>query len=108
MGIAITEHKNNFTPACDAILDGSSFHNLAAILSFVRSRRRVVKFLFLYSVIYTIIGGYFALQGILSPVIAAILMPCSSISIILLSYGSVHGIALVNRLVTGDKNHIDG
>ncbi|MGB4968054.1 MAG: heavy metal translocating P-type ATPase metal-binding domain-containing protein [Saprospiraceae bacterium] len=108
VGIAITEHKNNFTPACDAILDGSSFHNLAAILSFVRSSRRVVQFLFLYSVIYNIIGGYFALQGILSPVIAAILMPCSSISIILLSYGSIHGIALVNRLVTSDKNHIEG
>ncbi|MBK7797471.1 MAG: hypothetical protein IPJ64_14010 [Saprospiraceae bacterium] len=36
---------------------------------------------------YNLIGLFFAVQGILSPVIAAILMPCSSITIIFLTYG---------------------
>jgi len=37
--------------------------------------------------LYNIIGLSFAIQGTLSPLIAAILMPASSLSIILITYG---------------------
>jgi Cu+-exporting ATPase len=39
------------------------------------------------SLVYNIIGLSFAVQGILSPMIAAILMPISSISILVISFG---------------------
>jgi Cu+-exporting ATPase len=42
---------------------------------------------FIVSIVYNIIGLFFAVQGSLNPMIAAILMPCSSISILLIAYG---------------------
>ncbi|MBK8956753.1 MAG: heavy metal translocating P-type ATPase metal-binding domain-containing protein [Saprospiraceae bacterium] len=98
VGIAVTENKNNFSPACDAILDGTSFGKLPNLLKFVHDGRRVVFMVFIYSFLYNIIGSYFALQGILSPVIAAILMPASSISIVLLTSAMTYGYAVKRNL----------
>lgn len=87
VGIAITEHNNNFTPASDGILDASAFGRLGVFLNFSKSARKIIMVSFIVSVIYNIIGLYFAVQGLLAPVIAAVLMPASSISIILITYG---------------------
>lgn len=105
VGIAVTENKNNFTPACDGILDGNSFDKIPSVLAFIRNSRLTILIIFTYSLIYNIIGGYFALRGVLSPVIAAILMPCSSLSIILLSYCLTELSAIRNRLSRTDENH---
>lgn len=86
-GIAISEKSNNFTPASDAILDARSIQLLPALIRLCRLNKTVVTASFAFSIIYNIIGIYFAVQGILSPVIAAILMPASSISILLLTFG---------------------
>ena len=56
-------------------------------MDYIQSGKRIIIFSFGISILYNIIGLYFAVQGILSPVIAAILMPASSISIILITYG---------------------
>jgi len=87
VGIAVTEGNNNFSPASDAILDASVFSKLPNFLSFTQSTKTIVYSSFVVSVLYNIIGLFFALQGTLSPVVAAVLMPASSISIILLTYG---------------------
>jgi P-type Cu+ transporter len=42
---------------------------------------------FIVSILYNIIGLYFAVQGLLAPLVAAILMPASSLSILLITYG---------------------
>jgi len=87
VGIAVTENNNNFTPASDAILDASAFAKLPDFLSFAKATKLIVYSSFTLSVLYNLIGLFFALQGTLSPVVAAILMPVSSLSIILLTYG---------------------
>lgn len=87
IGIAVTENNNNFTPACDAILEAGTFHKLPLYFRFARYGKAVIVLSFTFSVIYNVIGLYFALQGSLSPLVAAILMPCSSISIITLTFG---------------------
>ncbi len=87
VGIAITENSNNFSPACDGILDAAQFSNLDRFIQFAKSGKRIIMTSFVLSVLYNVIGLYFAVQGTLSPLIAAILMPCSSISIILITYG---------------------
>ncbi|WP_170039486.1 hypothetical protein, partial [Polaribacter gangjinensis] len=43
----------------------------------------IIKYSFLLSFCYNVIGLYFAVTGQLMPVIAAILMPISSISIVI-------------------------
>jgi Cu+-exporting ATPase len=85
VGIAVSDNTNNFSPSCDAILQGNSFVKLNAIIEFVKKGRKIIFASFIFSILYNIVGLSFAVQGTLSPVIAAILMPLSSISIVLLT-----------------------
>lgn len=83
-GIAVSDNTAQFSPASDAILDGSKVFLLDKFLAFARSGKKIVTASFVLSILYNIVGLSFAVQGILSPVVAAILMPASSISIVLL------------------------
>ncbi|WP_194767163.1 heavy metal translocating P-type ATPase [Tamlana sp. I1] len=82
VGIAISENVNVFSPACDAILDASNFNQLFNFIKASKSAIKIIKWSFALSLIYNCIGLYFAVTGQLAPVIAAILMPLSSISIV--------------------------
>ena len=83
VGIAISENVNVFSPACDAILDAKLFKNLPNFLILATQTLDIIKVSFMLSFFYNIIGMYFALTGKLTPVIAAILMPLSSITIVI-------------------------
>lgn len=82
VGIAVSEDLATFSPACDAILDAGKFANLSKVIGFARSARRVVVVSFVLSFLYNVIGISLAAQGLLSPLLAAILMPVSSISVV--------------------------
>lgn len=82
VGIAISENVNVFSPACDAILDASNFNGLYHFIKASKTAITIIKWSFILSLVYNSIGLYFAVTGQLSPVIAAILMPLSSISIV--------------------------
>ncbi|MBS1651029.1 MAG: heavy metal translocating P-type ATPase metal-binding domain-containing protein [Bacteroidetes bacterium] len=90
VGISVSDNINNFTPASDIILKGDQLFQLDKIIRFAKSSKRVIMGSFIISILYNIIGLWFAVQGNLQPVIAAILMPLSSFSIMiftsLLSY----------------------
>lgn len=83
VGIAISEDINVFSPACDAILDASKLKYLDKYLGAAKTAIKIIKWSFALSFIYNVIGLYFAVTGQLAPVIAAILMPLSSISIVI-------------------------
>lgn len=82
VGIAVSENINVFSPACDAILDASKLTSLPRFIDLSKKSIQVIKMSFVLSLCYNIIGLYFAVTGQLQPVIAAILMPLSSISIV--------------------------
>ncbi len=82
VGIAISENINVFSPACDAILDATKFEQLYDYVKSAKKAMTIIRLSFLFSLIYNLIGLYFATTGQLKPVIAAILMPLSSISIV--------------------------
>ncbi len=86
VGIALTQ-GSHFTPASDIIMEANQLQSLNTIFSFARRSRNIVLGSFVMSILYNICGLYFALQGLLSPVIAAILMPLSTISIVLFTTG---------------------
>ena len=83
VGIAISENVNVFSPACDGILDASKFEQLHQFIKAAKSSINVIKVSIFLSFLYNLVGLFFAITGQLSPVIAAILMPLSSISIII-------------------------
>ena len=80
--IVISENVNVFSPACDAILDAKHFDKLPEYLALSIQTISVIKVSFVISFCYNVIGMYFALTGLLTPLVAAILMPLSSISIV--------------------------
>jgi len=82
VGIAISENVNVFSPACDGILDATKFQQLYQYILASRKAMRIIKLSFILSLLYNVIGLYFAISGQLEPVIAAILMPLSSISVV--------------------------
>ena len=87
VGIAVSDHVNNFSPACDGILSGDAFEKLPSMLRFAKAGKRIIMASFIVSVLYNAFAMYFAVQGALSPVLAAILMPISSISIVVFTTG---------------------
>jgi len=82
VGISITENTSHFSPASDVIMDASVFEKLPAILTFTKNTLTVIHMSFVISLLYNIIGLSYAVQGTLSPLIAAILMPLSSVTVI--------------------------
>ena len=82
VGIAVSENINVFSPACDGILDANHFTSLSNYLKLSKKAINIIKWSFLLSLLYNLIGLSFAISANLSPVIAAILMPLSSISIV--------------------------
>ncbi len=82
VGIVISENINVFSPACDGILDASKFTELYGYILASKKAMKIIKLSFVLSLAYNVVGLYFAVTGQLEPVIAAILMPLSSISVV--------------------------
>lgn len=82
IGVSVTENTAHFSPASDVIMDASVFDQLPKYLKFSKQTLRVIHGSFVISLIYNIIGLSFAVQGTLSPLMAAVLMPISSVSVI--------------------------
>jgi len=82
VGVAVSENTCQFTPACDAIIDSSQVHRLHRFIQYARSGKKVIAWSFAISIAYNIVGIGISVQGFMSPLIAAILMPVSSISIV--------------------------
>jgi len=84
-GIALTDTLTNFSPACDAILDASSFGRFATFLHFSQDCLQIVLATFVLSFCYNGIGLGLAVQGKFTPIVSAILMPISSLSVMVFS-----------------------
>ena len=82
VGVAVSENTSQFTPACYAIMDSNEVHKLHRFIQYARSGKKVITWSFILSILYNVVGLSFAVQGLLSPLVAAILMPVSSISIV--------------------------
>jgi Cu+-exporting ATPase len=82
VGIAVTEDVSAFSPASDAILTGDKLHLLERFIKMSKATMSVIVASFVISVLYNVVGISFAVSGKLSPLVSAILMPASSISVV--------------------------
>ncbi|MCU0412209.1 MAG: heavy metal translocating P-type ATPase metal-binding domain-containing protein [Bacteroidetes bacterium] len=87
VGIAVTEDVSTFTPACDGIMEASTFPALDRLVRFARTALGVVHVCIGVSLVYNIVGLWFAVRAELSPLLAAVLMPASSITVVALAVG---------------------
>lgn len=79
----VSKNLNNFTPSSDIILVDKSLSFLPQLMHQSRAMKKVIAVMYGLSLLYNGVGLYFAVQGLLSPIVAAILMPISSLSIVI-------------------------
>ena len=82
VALSVANTAYQFSPASDAVLESGKFGLLARFIGFTHTARNIVYISFGISFLYNIFGMGIALSGLLSPVIAAILMPISSVSVV--------------------------
>ena len=82
VGIAVVENVSAFSPASDVIMSAEMVSQLDQVLRFSRHSARIVRLSFLLSSLYNVVGVSIAASGLLAPIVCAILMPLSSISVV--------------------------
>ena len=88
VGVSISDDMNSFSPSCDGILDAKYFKLIPDFLIISKTSMRLILIAFIISFAYNIIGLAFAITGYLEPVVAAILMPISSVSVLVFATAS--------------------
>lgn len=82
VGLVISEDVNVFSPACDGIVAAEKFESLPFVMQYAKKVIKIIYASFTISILYNIVGLSFAITGHLSPLVAAIIMPLSTITIV--------------------------
>jgi Cu+-exporting ATPase len=88
VGVAVVEKVGTFSPASDVILEAGKVARLADVLTLARRATRIVRIGFVVSGLYNVVGVSIAAAGVLSPLICAVLMPVSSLTVVLFACGA--------------------
>jgi Cu+-exporting ATPase len=88
VGVAVVERVGTFSPASDIILEAKRVPGLAGLLRFARRTARTVRMGLAISAVYNLVGTSIAAAGLLSPLVCAVLMPISSVSVVLFACGA--------------------
>ena len=88
VGVAVVENVSAFSPASDVILAAGMVARTPEVLRYARQSVWVVQAAFLISALYNVLGIAIAASGNLSPVVCAILMPVSSVTVVTFACGA--------------------
>lgn len=94
VGIAVSDSTATIVPACSMVIPAGKLQLLAQILSYTNSLHRIIVGLFVFTMAYNIVVISLALMGMITPILAAILMPLNSLLVIAVS---VFGARLLGR-----------
>ncbi len=89
VGIAVADDVHQFSPSSDAIISAAELKHLPRFINFSKAALRIVYASILISFLYNVVGLSFAVAGQLSPLFAAVLMPLSSVSVVVFTSISV-------------------
>ena len=98
IAISVADSTSSFFPACDVLIKAEQLGQLPTLLKFVNAAKWVIIISFVFSLLYNVVGLYFAITAQLSPLIAAILMPSSSMTMLVLTWLLTLGIKKSYRL----------
>jgi len=89
VGIAVREQLNNFSPSCDVIVEAEQLYTLPKVLRYTQKVMQGVGAGFALSLVFNALSLTLAMGGALSPMLAAFLMPVSSLSVVFFTIGWV-------------------
>ena len=90
VGISVSDNVYQFSPACDGILDSGHFKDIPRIMTLSKYGKKALRVNFIFSLLYNVVGLSIAASGLMSPIVAAILMPLSSVTVAVLSFTQVN------------------
>jgi len=107
VGVAVVENVSSFSPASDVIMEASRVSGLAQILHFARVATRILRLSFGISAAYNLVGISIAAAGLLSPLVCAILMPLSSVTVVVFGCGATRWAAAraISKYRTPNNNN---
>ncbi len=82
LGLAVNDSGSGLLPPCDGMVKGNALPTLPVLLFMGKRAVRLTHFSLAISLSYNVIGLAFAVSGNLHPIVAAILMPASSLSVV--------------------------
>lgn len=82
VALSVADDIYHFSPAGDIIIESKKFYLIENVIKFSKDSLKIVKISFVISFLYNIFGLIYALSGNMTPVVAAILMPISSVSVV--------------------------
>lgn len=85
LGMVLAEDTNNFTPASDIIITSTQFEKIPNIFELALATKKSIVGAYIIAGLYNVVGLSFAVSGHLKPIVAAILMPLSSLTIVIYS-----------------------
>jgi Cu+-exporting ATPase len=85
VGIAVSEDVFRFSPSSDAIIEAEKLWDLNGFMKTSAYSKTILTACLMFSLSYNVIGLSFAISGNLTPLVAAILMPISSITVVFIS-----------------------
>ncbi|HRP90592.1 MAG TPA: heavy metal translocating P-type ATPase metal-binding domain-containing protein [Edaphocola sp.] len=97
VGISVVKSAFAFSPSCDVIMDVHKLQYLPLFLKWAKAGSKYINLAFAYAVIFNLIGLGFALTGKLVPLVAAIIMPLSSLGIILIAYLGIRSLPKIQE-----------
>jgi Cu+-exporting ATPase len=98
IGVAVTEDTGSFTPNSDIIMHADSLLKLPQILQYGKDCMHVLYICLVISLVYNLVGLGFAFSGLLTPLVAAILMPLSSITVVFAAVGLTNYFAMKRKI----------
>ena len=100
VGVVLSDDHLNFTPASNAVLQAKNLSQIHTIVSTLKKSKYIILGALILSVLYNGIGLVFAVSGKLSPVVAAVLMPISSLSIVV--FGVLTSYFLISKIKSNE------
>jgi P-type Cu+ transporter len=88
VGVAVTEDVGAFSPASDVIMEARQVTKLGRLLATAKRSTRIVRAGLAVSALYNVVGVSIAAAGLMSPVLCAVLMPLSSVTVVLFACGA--------------------
>jgi Cu+-exporting ATPase len=102
VGIAVVDNTIQFSPASDAIMLSDQLPLLDQYMKAAKWSKNLIKTTFVISTLYNVVGLYFSVTAQMSPLVAAILMPSSTFTIVI---STMLGAALIEKFCF--KNIVD-
>ena len=94
VGIAVVDNTIQFSPASDAIMLSEQLPLLDQYIRAAKWSKNLIKTTFVISTLYNVVGLYFSVTAQMSPLVAAILMPSSTFTIVMTT---MLGAALIEK-----------